>query len=566
MKQSMMFIPTVKEVPNNAAIASHKLLLKAGYVTQHASGLYSYLPLAVMCLENIQTIIDQEIKKTNANKVSLPFLQPENLWLESGRWQTYGPELFRIGDRHENMYALAPTHEEIATDVVRNHLKSYKKYPLNIYQINTKMRDEIRPRFGLIRAREFIMMDGYSFHATDECLNQTYDAYYNAYARIFERLGMKFKFVNADNGAMGGSKSHEIMALAECGEDTICYEENSETAYNLEAAPVCTKYEQVEAEMEEILEVETPNITTIQDLVNFFDGSGEVDFLKAVCYDVDGKLVIGFTLGNRQIEETKLLRFIGGETIETAEAQLLVANKLIAGFIGPIGLNDVTMVFDNEIKYVRNLITGANKLDMHLKNINLERDLPEAVYADIRQVEAGDLIRVNGEPVKLTKGIEIGHIFALGKKYTESMKMTFQDIDQKNQVPTMGCYGIGVSRILSALIEQNHDDKGLIIPEVIAPYKIHLIPLDYGKDEAQTNFTDELYTSLVNNGFTVLLDDRNERPGVKFNDADLIGLPYQVIVGRSFKEGKVEFKNRKTYEKTELTINELEKLLKENNV
>lgn len=536
MKQSQMYIPTLKEVPNDAEIMSHKLLLKAGYINQTASGIYTYLPLANKVLLNIENIVREELDKISANEIRMPFLQPKELWSTSGRWDEYGDELFRVRDRHNREFALAPTHEEIATDLIKNYVKSYKTLPLNLYQIQTKMRDERRPRFGLMRGREFIMMDGYAFCDTEENLKEIYDKYYVAYQNIFNRLGINYKIVGADNGTMGGKYSHEFMAISDVGEDFIAYEENSEIAFNLEIAPVFNEYS--ESKDEELSEekIKTEEITKIEDVAKKL----QVDkskCLKAVCYNIDSKLVIAFVLGNRNVCELKVLKALGGKEIAKAQDKLLYDNNIIPGFIGPQGL-DVEMIFDREIKYEKNLVVGANEKDYHIKNYN---NLKTMNFSDIREVQVGDIIRPNGDEVKITKGIEMGHIFSLGENYTESIGVKYLTREQKQKVPTMGSFGIGISRVLSTIVEQNSDEFGIVLPEIVSPYDIHIIALDYEKQEKDIN---NILKELDQNNIKYLIDDRDQRPGFKFKDADLIGLPIQITIGRGFDNGVIEIKKR----------------------
>ncbi len=551
MKQSKIYIPTLKEVPSNAEIQSHKLLLKVGYIHQNAAGIYTYLPMATKVLNKIETIIREELDFIGANEIKMPFLQPSDLWEASGRWANYGAELFRVEDRHERSFALAPTHEEVATDVVKNYLNSYKKFPMNIYQIQTKMRDEKRPRFGLLRGREFIMMDGYTFDRNDEELKDSYDAYYGAYKRIFKRLGLDYKIVGADNGSMGGMYSHEFMAISEIGEDFIAYEEGTDIAYNVEAAPIYNVYEMDKEETLNSELIHTPNFKTINDLKEH-ELIDESKLLKAVCYNVDSKLVIAFVMGNQEVEETKVAKIFNAQSeIEIADEKLLTSFNLIPGFIGPLDLpSDVEVVFDKEIKFKKNLISGANKKDYHIKNVNLEG----VEYFDIKKAKKGDLIREGGNPIDIKKGIEIGHIFALGKKYTKGLGVNFLNEEQKTEIPTMGSYGIGVSRLLSTIIEQNNDEDGIILPDVISPYKVHIIALDY---EKQKDEIEKLTKDLDKKGLTYLLDDRKQRPGIKFKDADLIGIPKQVVIGKKFVEGLVEVKNRKDEEKKEIKVEDI---------
>ncbi len=556
MKQSKLYMPMSKDITSQAVAKSHILALKAGLIHQTAAGIYSYLPMATKTLQNIEQIVREELDKIAANEVILPLLEPAELWEKTGRWQGYGSELMRVTDRKNTEFALAPTHEEVATELVKNYLNSYKKFPVNIYQIGTKMRDELRPRFGLLRGREFVMMDGYSFHTDEADLDNTYMDYYQAYVNIFTRLGLEFKIVTADNGQMGGSKSHEFMALAEIGEDTIVYEENNELAYNLEIAPVYTEILNTKP-VGEIERVHTPNQRTITELTTA-NGISESDTIKSVMYNLDGELVIACVRGDREANELKVLKYFDGQEIEKASEELIKANKIEAGFVGPVNLPEtIRVVIDNEVANMEAIFTGANEIDYHLNNVNYSRDLTQFELADIRVIEEGEKLNKDSEAVKFARGIEIGHIFALGKKYTESLNVEFLTENQKKATPTMGCYGIGVSRLLSALIEQNNDDNGIIFPKSVAPFDIHLLALDYQKKEEQRLFTDELYNTLTSMGYKVLLDDTKERPGVKFAQSDLIGLPMQIVIGRGFVENKVEFKKRIDSERVELTTAEL---------
>ncbi len=562
MKQSKLYMPMTKDVNTQAVAKSHQLALKAGMIHQTAAGIYSYLPMATKTLQNIEKIIREELEKIDANEVILPLLEPAELWEKTGRWQGYGAELFRVTDRKNTEFALAPTHEEVVTELIKNYLNSYKKLPINLYQIGTKMRDEARPRFGLLRGREFVMMDGYSFHSDDTDLDNTYMQYYQAYVNIFTRLGLEFKVVTADNGQMGGSKSHEFMALAEIGEDTIVYEDKNEMAYNLEIAPVYTEIMNVAA-TSEVSKVHTPNQKTITELVEKQNINVE-QTLKTVCFNIDGELVLACIRGDREVNEIKVLKHFGGQEIEFADNTLLEANGIIEGFIGPKDLaENIKVVIDNEVANMATIFTGANEVDYHFDNVNYSRDLSEYPLADIRNIEVGEKLSADSEPVKFARGIEIGHIFALGKKYTESLNVEFLTEKQQKATPTMGCYGIGVSRLLSAILEQNNDENGIIFPNTVAPFDVHLIALDYLKNAEQREFTDKLYNDLVSAGFKVLLDDTKERPGVKFAQADLIGLPNQIVIGRGFVDNNVEFKKRSAKERQVINVTEIQEALNE---
>lgn len=557
MKQSKLYMPMVKDVSAQAVAISHIYALKAGLIHQTAAGIYSYLPMGTKVLKNIEVIIREELEKIEASEVILPLLEPKELWEKTSRWQSYGDELFRVVDRRGSSFALAPTHEEVITELVKNNIKSYKKYPVNLFQIGTKMRDELRPRFGLLRAREFVMMDGYSFHTDSVCLKETYDNYYRAYCNIFARLGLEYKIVAANNGQMGGNFSHEFMCLAAIGEDTIAYIEDEEIAYNIEVAPIYYAPCDEVHEVVNLNSVNTASISKIDAVAKFFDVSNN-QVIKAVAFEADNHFYITFTKGNRTLNQVKVENYFGVSDLKFAKEAVLKENNIEFGFIGPIGLPDnVSIVLDNELLDGENLICGSNEVDFHTTGIDGHRDLSGFNFSDICLFEEGDFLNEAKQEVKFTKGIEIGHTFALGNKYPSDLGVLFENEKQEKTIPSMGSYGLGVSRIISAIIEQNHDDKGMVLPSCIAPYALHLIALDYGKNEDQTKFTDELYKELTNLGIKVLLDDRNERPGIKFTEADILGLPIQVIVGRKFMDGIIEFKYRSTNEKEELSIEAL---------
>lgn len=554
MYQSKFLIPTLKEAPKDAQIFSHGHLIRAGYIRQSAAGLYTYLPLAQRSLRKIEQVIREEIDLIGGAELSIPLMQSTDLWAQSGRLENYDEgNMFMLTDRHGRDFAMSPTAEEATVDIVRSYLNSYKKYPLNIYQINTKFRDERRPRFGLMRSREFTMFDGYSFHTSEECLDQTYNQYYEAYKRILERLDIDYRIVTADNGNMGGSKSQEFMAISDIGEDTIAYEDGTDIAYNTETAPIMNDYHK-QTSNSTVEKVATPNVKTIEEVADYLNVAVE-NTLKAVCYMVDGELVVAFCNGARNIEETKLLRALGGNEIEVASNTLLADHQIEAGFIGPVGLENVRVIFDRQVSFMSNFVCGANEVGYHLTGVDFDRDITAGKIADICEVEAGDLLRVGGNPASLTKGIEIGHIFALGNRYTASMGMTYLDQNQKQATPVMGCYGIGVARILTAYVEQKQVDGIVKLGSEIAPFDYHLIVLDYAKNEDQAAFANQLAANLRQNGYSVLIDDRNERVGSKMIDAELIGCPNQIIIGRDFGDGIVEIKDGK--EKTKIKVEEL---------
>lgn len=567
MKQSLMYIPMTKENPNSAVCASHILGLKAGLMHQTAAGIYTYLPLATKMLNNIETIIREELEKIGANELILPLLEPAELWEKTGRWQGYGSELFRVVDRKNTAFALCPTHEEVITDLVKNYLVTYKKYPVNLFQIATKMRDEARPRFGLLRGREFVMMDGYSFHTSLEDLDKTYNDYYQAYCNIFERLGLEFRVVQADNGKIGGSSSHEFMALAPIGEDTIAYVENTKSAYNVEIAPVYYE-EQVpnEAEFLALKKVTTPGCKKCEEVADFL-GNDLTKHVKAVAIkgNKEGSVVLFMLRSDRTLNEVKATKLADVEDFILAEEADLQANGLVEGFMGPIGCNGKVKVFvDQEVKDLVNVVIGANEENAHLINVNFRRDVNNATYCDLREVEEGDYLAKDLGPVKFARGIEIGHIFALGDKYTKDLEVKFLNENQQQETPVMGCYGIGVSRLISAIIEQNNDENGIVMPKSVTPFDLHLLVLDYNKNEAQRQYADKLASDLEANGFKVLIDDREVNPGVKFSEADLLGLPYRITVGKKLVDNEVEIKERSSGEVSVVNTNDVIDFIKNN--
>lgn len=567
MKQSLMYIPMTKENPNNAVCASHILGLKAGLMHQTAAGIYTYLPLATKMLKNIETIIREELEKIGANELILPLLEPAELWEKTGRWQGYGSELFRVVDRKNTAFALCPTHEEVITDLVKNYLVTYKKYPVNLFQIATKMRDEARPRFGLLRGREFVMMDGYSFHTSLEDLDKTYNDYYQAYCNIFERLGLEFRVVQADNGKIGGSSSHEFMALAPIGEDTIAYVENTKSAYNVEIAPVY--YEEQapnEADFLAVKKVTTPGCKKCEEVAEFL-GNDLTKHVKAVAIkgNEEGSVVLFMLRSDRTLNEVKATKLADVDDFILAEEADLQANGLVEGFMGPIGCNDKVKVFvDQEVKDLVNVVIGANEEDSHLINVNFRRDVNNATYCDLREVEEGDFLDKDLGPVKFARGIEIGHIFALGDKYTKDLEVKFLNENQQQETPVMGCYGIGVSRLISAIIEQNNDENGIVMPKSVTPFDLHLLVLDYNKNEVQRQYADKLASDLEANGFKVLIDDREVNPGVKFSEADLLGLPYRITIGKKLVDNEVEIKERSSGEVSVVNTNDVIDFIKNN--
>ncbi|WEA40313.1 proline--tRNA ligase [Lysinibacillus fusiformis] len=568
MKQSKTFIPTLREVPADAEVKSHKQLLRAGFIRQNTSGVYSYLPLAKRVLSKIETIIREEMEAINSIELLMPSLQSAELWQESGRWEKYGPELMRLKDRHDRDFALGPTHEEVITTLVRDEIKSYKKLPLTLYQIQTKFRDEKRPRFGLLRGREFIMKDAYSFHASRESLDETYDDMYRAYSNIFSRLGLNYRAVIADAGSIGGKGTHEFMVLSEIGEDTIAYSDTSDYAANIEMAEVIADYQTSDEALKEVEKVATPDQKTIEEVSAFLQVM-PANVIKSLVFDVDGELVVVLARGDHEINDIKLKNALEAGSVELAsEAAIRELLGCGVGSIGPVKLPvDVKVVADHAIKSIRNGIAGANEDRFHLVNVNPERDFAVNDYLDIRFIQEGDPSPDGQGTIKFAEGIEVGHIFKLGTTYSAKMNGTFLDEQGKSQPFIMGCYGIGVSRILAAVAEHFQDENGFTWPTQLAPYDIHVVPVNT-KDEAQVALADELYGLLKSYRYDVLLDDRAERAGVKFADADLIGLPVRVTVGKKATEGIVEVKFRQTGEtfewKKEEVIDRLNEFFRKN--
>ncbi|MCE4956744.1 proline--tRNA ligase [Macrococcoides caseolyticum] len=560
MKQSKMFIPTLREVPNDADSKSHQLLLKAGMIKQVASGVYSYLPIAKRVLNKIEAIVREEMEAIDGVEILMPALQPSELWSESGRWQSYGAELMRMTDRHGREFALGPTHEEIITSLVRDELKSYKKLPVTLFQIQNKFRDEKRPRFGLLRGREFIMKDAYSFHATEESLDQTYQDMYDAYSRIFSRVNLKFRPVIADSGAIGGNHTHEFMALAEIGEDTICYTDGSDYAANIEKAEV--KYiPNVHHTEEKALEkVHTPGVKTAQQLADFL-GKRLDEIVKSMIVKVDEQFVMFLIRGHHELNDIKVKSYFGTESVELAtDEEIQAILGATPGSLGPVGVDKIEIYADNSVQDLNNLAVGANETDYHYVNANLGRDFNVKAFDDFRFILEGEMAADGSGPIKFAEGIEVGQVFKLGTKYSEAMNATFLNDQGRAEPMIMGCYGIGVSRTLSAVIEQHHDDKGIIWPTSITPFEIHIITAN-AKQDVQRELADQLYDAYKRD-YEVLYDDRIERAGVKFNDADLIGVPVRVVVGKQAAEGIVEVKNRRTGESFDVPVAELDEKIK----
>ncbi|MBM7603287.1 prolyl-tRNA synthetase [Metabacillus crassostreae] len=563
MKQSMMFIPTLREIPADAEVKSHQLMLRAGFIRQNTSGVYSYLPLAHKVLKKIEQIVREEMNHAGASELLMPALQQAELWQESGRWYSYGPELMRLKDRHNRDFALGATHEEMITSLVRDEVKSYKRLPLALYQIQTKFRDEKRPRFGVLRGREFIMKDAYSFHATNESLDEGYTKMFEAYQNVFSRCGLNFRAVIADSGAMGGTDTHEFMVLSEIGEDTIAYSDSSQYAANVEMAPVIAEYEKSNEAENELEKIVTPNQRTIEEISSFLNVSKET-CIKSILFKVDEKFVLVLARGDHEINDIKVKNLFSASVVELATAdETKEVLNCVPGYVGPINIpNEIDVVADQAVSVIINGVCGANEENHHYKGVNLDRDAKVSQYADLRFILEGDASPDGKGSIQFAKGIEVGHVFKLGTRYSEAMNATFLDENGRAQPMIMGCYGIGVSRTLAAIIEQHNDENGIVWPENIAPFSIHIIPVNV-KNDSQRELAENLYQELNTKGYEVLLDDRQERVGVKFADSDLIGLPVRITVGKKADEGIVEVKLRKSGESFEVNLNDLTEKLTE---
>ena len=543
----------MKETPAEAEVVSHQLMLRAGLIRRLAAGLYSWLPLGLRVLQKVERIIREEMNRAGAFELVMPVIQPAELWQESGRWTKYGPELLRIKDRHQRDFVAGPTHEEVITDIVRRELKSYRQLPVNFYQIQTKFRDEVRPRFGVMRAREFIMKDAYSFHLDEESLRQGYRAMYDAYTRIFTRTGLRFRAVRADSGAIGGDVSQEFHVLADSGEDAIVFSDGDDYAANLEAAAALPPAEPRPAPREELRKVPTPGARTIEDLARFLKIDPARCVKTLIVEGTEGAVVALAVRGDHELNAVKAQKLPGvARPLQLANAERVrAATGTEPGYVGLVGLK-CRIYADHAALALADFVCGANEKDQHLTGVNWDRDVPGATPADLRMVVAGDPSPSGRGRLQIARGIEVGHIFQLGRNYSEPMKALVLDEGGRETALYMGCYGIGVTRIVAAAIEQGHDERGIIWPDPIAPFQVVLVPLNLQKSDRVRAATDRLYAELTDAGIEVLLDDRDARPGVKFADAELLGIPHRLVVAeRGLEAGKLEYRQRRDTESTE---------------
>ncbi len=545
MKTSQLLIPTLREDPGEAETVSHRLMLRAGLIRKTAAGIYIYLPLGLRVIRKIEQIIREEMNRAGAQELLMPIASPAELWKETGRWDYYGKELLRFKDRHERDFCLGPTHEEVITDLFRREVRSYRQLPLNFYQIQTKFRDEIRPRFGLMRGREFIMKDAYSFDGDEAGAKTSYQKMYDAYTRIFTRCGLTFRAVEADTGLIGGDVSHEFMVLAETGEATVAYSDHGSYAANLERAEVLPPSDIDDTPLRQLTPVNTPHCRTVEEVTAFLKIAPR-QLVKTLIYAADKETVAVLIRGDHELNEVKLARLLHATEVRLAEPETVKSlTGAPVGFAGPVGLPGVRIVADHAVRGTRNLVVGANRADTHYVDANWNRDFKVDQFADLRNAQTGDPSPRGTGSLTLAKGIEVGQVFLLGTKYSKSMNATILDEKGQERLAVMGCYGIGVGRTAAAAIEQNHDDKGIIWPFPIAPFHVHLLPVSQSATTAEA--AARLYEGLLAGGFEVLWDDRNDRAGVKFNDADLIGAPFQIVVGdKGLADGVVEVKVRRS--------------------
>ena len=566
MRTSKYFISTLKEAPSDAEIVSHKLMLRAGLIKRLAGGIYTWMPVGLRVLRKVENIVREEMDRAGAIELSMPAVQPAELWQESGRWEKYGPELLRLKDRHQRDFVIGPTHEEVITDVVRKEVKSYRQLPVHFYQVQMKFRDEIRPRFGVMRGREFLMKDGYSFHTSFEDLQREYRKMFDTYSRIFTRLGLQFRAVAADTGSIGGTGSHEFHVLAESGEDALAYCPDSDYAANVELAEAVVPATPRDAASQAMAKVATPNKTRCEDVAEFLKLPFEKT-VKAIAVMHNDEFTLLLIRGDHTLNEIKAGKLPGLDPFRFAtDAEVVQFLGCKPGYIGPVGIDTtkVRVIADRTVATMADFICGANDEGYHITGVNWGRDLPEpTLVADIRNVVAGDPSPDGKGSLELCRGIEVGHIFQLRKKYAEALKCVFLDENSQSQTMEMGCYGIGVSRIVGAAIEQSHDERGCIFPPAIAPFEACIVPMGYAKSEAVKAATDKLYADLQAAGVDVLLDDRNERPGVMFADMELIGIPHRIVVGeRGLKDGQLEYKGRRDADAQMVPVSEVVDFLK----
>ena len=556
MRTTNLYAPTLRQTPAEAEVVSHQLMMRAGMIRKAAGGVYTYLPLAWRVLRKIEQIIREEMDAAGGQEIAMPIMQPSELWKETGRWAVYGEEMFRLKDRHDREFCLGPTHEEMVTSLVRDEVRSYKQLPLMLYQIQNKYRDEIRPRFGLMRGREFIMKDLYSFDKDEEGLNLSYKKMYDAYTKIFTRCGLEFRPVEADNGAIGGGHSHEFTVLADAGESNIAYCSSCDYAASDEKAEL-TVIKAPEEEQLPLEKVATPDAKTIELVADYLQVP-VAKTIKAVAFQTEkDELILTFVRGDHEVNDVKVINAVGAIDLHMADESAITAAGGVAGFMSPIGIKKGTkIVVDSTVMEMYNAVAGANEVDVHYKNVNPKRDFGEVIVTDIRMIQEGDACPRCGKPVKMTRGIEAGQVFTLGTKYSEALQATFLDENGREKPLIMGCYGIGVSRTMAAAIEQNNDEYGIIWPRAIAPYEVLVVPVN-AKTPEQLALAEEIYTELQQAGADVLLDDRKERAGVKFKDADLIGYPLRVTIGpKALEEDQIEVKIRKNGETYNFTREE----------
>ncbi len=567
MRVSKLLLATLKESPSDAEVISHKLMLRAGMIRKLASGLYTWLPLGLRVLRKVENIVRQEMNNAGAQEVLMPATQPSELWKESGRWEQYGPELLRMKDRHGREFCFGPTHEEVITDMVRSELRSYKQLPANFYQIQTKFRDEIRPRFGIMRSREFLMKDAYSFHIDETSLNETYKEMHTSYCKIFDRIGLDYRPVQADTGSIGGSTSHEFHVLADSGEDDIAFSSDSDYAANIEFAEALTSITKYPAAKQEMELVDTPKAKTINELVEQFKIKIEQTVKTLIVHaekESEQPLIALLVRGDHELNEikTEKLEGIASPLCFATDEEIRKAIGAGPGSLGPVKL-PIPYITDHSVAVMSDFSAGANIDGKHYFGINWERDLALGEVADIRNVVEGDPSPDGKGTLAIKRGIEVGHIFQLGKKYSEALKATVLNDQGKATVMTMGCYGIGVSRVVAAAIEQNHDDKGIIWPEAIAPFQVVIIPMNMHKSDTLKPVAEKLYSDLKNLGIDVLFDDRKERAGIMFADMELIGIPHRIVLGeRGLEKGMVEYKSRRDTENTDVALDDIVQFIK----